>query len=252
MKCGEDDVAGEGGFGGDLGGLQVADFADEDDVGILAKEGAKDGRELEVDVGVDLRLSDAIEADFDGVFDGGDVDVGVIDLVERGVEGGGLAGAGGAGDEDDAVGVADETAQRLEDVLRDHHLVQREHGALAGHGEDADDRLFAVLGGDGGEAEVGGLGADGGGEASVLGESGFGDVEVGNDLEARDDGAVKLPGVGDDLAEVAVDAEAHAALGFLGLDVDVGGALADGEVDHLVDEGDDGVGVGDGGEFVAG
>ena len=63
---------------------------------------------------------------------------------------------------------------------------------------------------------------------------------------------MELAGVGDDFAEVAVDAEPDAALGFLGLDVDVGGAFADGEVDDLVDEGDDGVGVGDGGEFVAG
>jgi hypothetical protein len=32
---GEHEVAGDGGLHGDLGGLAVADFADEDDVGVL-------------------------------------------------------------------------------------------------------------------------------------------------------------------------------------------------------------------------
>src|SRR5690606_3155398 len=97
---GEHEVAGEGGLGGDLGGLEVANLADEDDVGVLAEQGAQDGAEAEVDVGVHLGLGDAVELDFDGVLDGGDIGVGGIDLVERGVERSGFSTTGGAGDEE--------------------------------------------------------------------------------------------------------------------------------------------------------
>ena len=43
VKGGEDQVAGEGRLRGDPGGFQVADLADEDDVGVLAQQGAQDG-----------------------------------------------------------------------------------------------------------------------------------------------------------------------------------------------------------------
>jgi hypothetical protein len=75
VQRGEHEVAGERGLGGDLGGLQVADLADQDDVGILAQEGAQQGGELQVDVGVDLALADARQLDLDRILDGGDVDL---------------------------------------------------------------------------------------------------------------------------------------------------------------------------------
>jgi hypothetical protein len=49
-------------------------------------------------------LHDAREFVFHRVLDGDDAAVGVVHLAEEGVEAGGFAGAGGAGDEDDAVG----------------------------------------------------------------------------------------------------------------------------------------------------
>ena len=44
----EDLMAGERGADGDLGGLRVADFADHDDVRILAQDGAQAGGESEI------------------------------------------------------------------------------------------------------------------------------------------------------------------------------------------------------------
>jgi len=52
----QNNVAGQSGFSRDLGGLKVADFADQDGIGVLAHERAKDVGELEVDVGIDLCL----------------------------------------------------------------------------------------------------------------------------------------------------------------------------------------------------
>ena len=54
MEGREDKVTGQGRFGGDFGRLEVADLADEDDVGILAKNGPQEQPEGKVNVGVDL------------------------------------------------------------------------------------------------------------------------------------------------------------------------------------------------------
>src|SRR5437867_7315461 len=97
-------MAGEGCVDGDGGSFEVADFAEHDDVGGLAEHGAQGQGEGQADGFADLDLVDAPEDVFDGVFDGDDFAVGAVDEVEAGVKGGGFAGAGGAGDEQDAVG----------------------------------------------------------------------------------------------------------------------------------------------------
>src|SRR5262249_2632575 len=102
----EDEVAGFGGEQGSGNGFEVAHFADEDDVGILTKSGAESGGEIG---GVDFDFALVDEAllvavqELDGVFDG-DEGVGAVgvDAVDDGCESGGLAGTGGAGDEDEA------------------------------------------------------------------------------------------------------------------------------------------------------
>jgi hypothetical protein len=53
-------VARERRLDGDLGGLEVADLTDHDDVGVLPQEGAQRGREVQADVVVHLHLVDAI------------------------------------------------------------------------------------------------------------------------------------------------------------------------------------------------
>ncbi len=190
---------------------------------------------------VDLRLRDSGELNLDRILDGGNVDAGRVDLVQRGVERGRFAGAGGAGDEDDAVGILDEALERLEDGLRDHHLIQREHGFFPAHGEDADDDFLAVGRGNRGHAEVRRLRADGHGETAVLRETRLGDVERAEDFYARDESAVELARVGEDFTEVAIDAEADAALGFHRLDVDVGRAFAHAVINDLVENLNEGV-----------
>ncbi len=108
VEGGEDEVAGFGGGEGGGDGLVVADFADHDDIGVLAEdmeEGAVEG----ADVGEDLLLDDdglfVGVHELDGVLDGDDLAAALgVDEVDHVIEGGGLSGPGGAGDEDEAVG----------------------------------------------------------------------------------------------------------------------------------------------------
>ena len=76
-------------------------------------------------------------------------------------------------------------------------------------------------------------------DAAVLRHAALGDVEVGDDLHARDDGGHRAGGHDGGLVEHAVDPEADAHVLVAGLEVDVGGAALDGLGDDLVHELDD-------------
>jgi hypothetical protein len=179
-------VAGEGGLDGDLGGLEVAGFADHDAVWVLAEEGAQDAAEVEADAFVDGDLDDALDVVLDGVLGGEELRVDGVDLVEAGVKGGGLAGAGGACDDEDAVGLLDGVQDVLVDVLghAERSRFEVHHGAV----EDAEHDAFAELGGKRRDAEIDLASGDDLLDAAILREAALGDVEIGHDLDARDDG----------------------------------------------------------------
>jgi dTDP-glucose 4,6-dehydratase len=81
----EHHVAGEGGLDGDLGGFHVADFTDEDHVGILAEDTAEAGGEGESHLCVDVDLDDAGELELDRVFGGDELGARIEDFLQGGV-----------------------------------------------------------------------------------------------------------------------------------------------------------------------
>ncbi len=104
-----------------LDGLQVAHFADQHDVGVLAQRAAERVGER-ARVHADLALRDdglvVLVQVFDRVLDGDDVRRSrVVDVVDHGREGGALAAARGAGHEHEA-------ALLLRDLLEDGRQVQ--------------------------------------------------------------------------------------------------------------------------------
>ena len=251
VQCGEDQMAGQSCFRGNLCGLKVTDFADEDDIRILTQQGAKDCRKLEVNVRVDLALGDAHQLDLHRVLDGGDIDVGFVDLMDRGVQRGGLAHARRAGHKDDAVRILDKAAEWLQDDLRHHHLVQREHRLAAGGRQDAHDRLFAEKRGDDRNAEVGGAGANRHGEAAVLRETRLRDIDTAEDLDAADQRAMQFARERKRFPQIAIDPIADARVKLVRLDVNVGRPLADGVVDDGIEHLDESLGFREGGELIA-
>lgn len=109
----DDEVAGLGGSEAPRDALQVAHFTDEDDVGVLAED-AGEARCEGWGIGPDLALFDDAEAvgvdEFHGVLDGDDDAAAAgIDVLDHGGGGGALAGAGGSGDEHEAIAQATET-----------------------------------------------------------------------------------------------------------------------------------------------
>ena len=238
VEGGEHQVTGERGVDGDVGGFRIADFPDHDDVRGLAEHGAQGGGEGHADVGLDHDLVDAGQLVFDRVLHGDDLAVRLVDDVEAGVERGGLAGTGGAGDQQDAV--------RQAEQLFEDRLVVREEAEFRqaeqqrGFVQNPHDDRLAVVGGHGGNPEVHLLVAHLELDPAVLRQAFFRDGHgAAHHLEAGDDRGQQFFRVGVHMDQLAVEAVADAHGGFERLDVNVGSADAERFGEHLQDEADD-------------
>lgn len=70
---GEHEMSGDGSFDCEVGRFRVADFPDHDDIRILSEEAAESVREVESDLGTDLRMVDSFHPVLDGILQGGNV-----------------------------------------------------------------------------------------------------------------------------------------------------------------------------------
>src|SRR5579884_3902250 len=117
MQRGKYQVSGKGCLHGDVRGFAIAGFADEDDVRVLAQEGAQHASECERDVGIDLNLIDAGKIVLNRIFGSRDIYAGIIDFGKRGIERRGLARTSWPCDIHYAVGLVDQLADQLESRL---------------------------------------------------------------------------------------------------------------------------------------
>src|SRR5712691_4236137 len=209
---GENEVPRERGLHGDVGRLRVAYLANHDLVGIVPQDGAQPPRESEPLFLVDRDLQDARELVFHRVLDRDDLVLAVVDLRDGGVQRGGLAAAGGPGDQQHPVGLVRQAPQRPDVVRLEPEAVQRELllSALVKRllVEHPQHRVLAVDVGHDRNAEIDSAPAVERLETPVLGDAPLCDVELGENLHAGD-GLLGLLGVLDelDLREDAVDAE---------------------------------------------
>jgi hypothetical protein len=104
VQGGQHEVAGQRRLDRHFGGFQVADFADHDDVRVLAHQRPDALRETEVDDVLHLQLVERRLDHLDRVFDGAHIDRRRGQLLERRVERRRFSRTGRAGDEDDSVG----------------------------------------------------------------------------------------------------------------------------------------------------
>ena len=234
VQRGQHQVAGERRLHGDLGGLHVADLADHHHVRVLTQDGAQRLGKRHVDAGVHLRLPHPIQVVLDGVFHRQDVGGLGVQARERRIQRGGLARAGGARHQHDAVRLRDEMVEAAQQV-RAHAqpgqvqppcflVEQTQHGALA------------MAGGQRGDPHVHGTAADAQRDAAILRQALLGNVEAGHDLDPRDQRRVQFAAGPHHVTQRAVHPEAHHRIGLEGLDVDVGcvvaGSLGEQRVDH--------------------
>ena len=233
----EHEVTGQRRLHGDVRGFQVADFADHHHVRVLAQDGAQAAREGHLDLGVDLRLADAVDVVLDRILDRHDVARVVVDALERRVQRRGLARAGRAGDQHDAVRLVDQLVHQLLRARIHAERIQLQAAGLLV--QQTQHHALAVAGGNRRHAHVDRAAGDAQRDAAVLRQALLGDVELRHDLDARDDqrrdGAPRLQ----HFAQHAVDAEAHDQAVLERLDVNVGRVVLDRLREDRVDQLDD-------------
>ena len=136
--------------------------------GSCRKNARRAEEKVKPNLSLDLHLVHPLELVLDRVLDRADVDLGLIELVEAGIERGRLAATGRTGHQRQAVRRVD----RLDQVLR-LPLVQAQAGQVERDGrlvQDSHDHLFAVDRGDRVDAEVDPLVAGPQGDGAVLGD----------------------------------------------------------------------------------
>ncbi len=109
--------------------------------------------------------------------------------------------------------------------------------------EHANDAAFAEHGGQDADAHIDGVAADVEFDAAVLRQAAFGDVEIGHDLDARGDGHGEMARRRHHFIEDAVAAIAHLVFVFERLEMDVAGAILDGQEHDHVEQLADGSGI---------
>ena len=171
------------------------------------------------------------------VLDGNQIGLGVVSLVDGGVERGRLARARGAGHEDCAVWEGERLEKQAEVVLEEAEVFERHHDRVAA--QQPQDRHLAGDDREHRDSEVDRLAVQHHAEAPVLGDSPLGDIHPRRDLEAAEQLAVHLSGQRvNDLAH-AVNPIADAQIVVAWFDVDVAGTCPDGVGDDLVHESSD-------------
>ncbi len=238
VQGGEHQVAGETGLNGDLYRLQVADLPDHDHIRVLTQDRAEPAGKGHVDLGVDLRLADAVQIVFDGVLHREDVAAAVVEPHQRRVQGGGLARTGRAGDQHDAVGTIDDALHGLVVSVAHAQLTQLETTGLLV--QQTQHHPFAMPGRQGRDPYVHCPAHQSQADAAVLGQAFLGNVQLGHDLDPRDERGMQLPARAHDVTQRPVDAEAHQRIGLEGFDMDVRGVLLDRLGQQGVDQTDDG------------
>src|SRR6185369_5610227 len=152
MEGREYEVTSESSFDGDFSSFEVADFADENDVRILAQEGTQRGREVQTDLFLHLHLVDAEEIELHRIFRRHDVGVDRVQRLERGVERVRLTASGWTSNQHHSVRPRDIAFELLERLRFKTELGHVKHEVL--FVQQAEHDFFAKQSGKSRDAEV--------------------------------------------------------------------------------------------------
>ena len=219
MQGGQHQVAGERGLHRDLRGLEVADFADHDDVRVLTQDRAQGLGKGHVDPGIDLGLTDAFQVVLDRILDRHDIDRACIDPIERRIERGGFSRTGRPGHQHDAMRLMNQPIEVDQGRIGHAELGQIEPAGLLL--EQTQHRALAVPGWEGRDPNINRTPADAQRDAAVLGQAFLGNIEARHDLDPRDQRGMQLALGSYHIAQRTIDPKAHHRIGLEGLDMDV-------------------------------
>src|SRR5437868_6718971 len=218
----EHEVAGQAGVGGNRRRLQIANLADHDDIRGLTKNGAQRDRKRHSYFIAYLHLIDPSHLILDRFFHRNDFAVGLVDVIETGVEGAGLPRTGRAGYEQNSIGRTQQPSEFFLIVAEEAEFRQTEKQTrLVKH---AHDDAFAMIGRDGGNAQINRFLFDLHLNAPVLRQTLFRYAHrTGHDFEPADDGRLQTLRRRLHFLENAVDAKTDTEFFVERLEMNVAG-----------------------------
>ena len=221
---------------GDAGGFGIADFADHHHIGILPQDGAQAGGKAEADLGVHLRLAEAIHGIFHRVFHGQDIAAAIVEQFQPGIECRRLAAARGAGHQHQAVGFGEAGAERPFGAFGHAERGQIDAGIFLV--EQAQHHALTAARRQGGDAHIEPFAAQRQIHAAILRQASFGNVQPRHHLDAADQNRRHTGGQAVHFPEFAIGAHPHHQRAFERLDVNVRGFQPGGFGDQPVDQAD--------------
>ncbi|MDB5680714.1 MAG: 2-dehydro-3-deoxyphosphogluconate aldolase/4-hydroxy-2-oxoglutarate aldolase, partial [Sphingomonas bacterium] len=238
VKRAQEAVTGERGLYGQRRDGGVTDLAEHEHLRVLAEDAAQGFFIGEFAEGGDFDLRDAGEIALDRIFERDDAHAGrgFDDLLEQGVERGGFAAAGGAGDDEHAGVAGGEGLQTFDGARRQVQIRQSSREVeLGGH---ADGGAEAVRSGDDGEADLDGFFSRGDDDlhAPFLRHVESIGQQLAHDHQTADEASADRGIVMRDSFEHAVDAQAGFVIGGGGLEVEIGRAAAQRLVEQVFNE----------------
>src|SRR5215472_11433392 len=241
MESGEHQVTGQSRLDADFRGFEVADLADQNNIGVLAEKRSERSGEVQANLLFHLHLVDSTQLKLDGIFRGHDVGVDGVQGSDGGIQGVGFPRTRRTGHQHHAVGFHDVALEFLERRRFETELghVQAEVFLV----EQSHDDLFAVQRGHGGHTKVQFLllafGPVLDHDAAVLRQALFRDIQLGHDLYSAGYRVLQAHGRRHDGLQLSVDSETHTQFRLVGLNVNVARAALDGIRQNQVDELDD-------------
>ncbi len=205
--------------------IEIANFADDQHVRIVAQQTAQRLFETHLVRRIHLHLRDPGDLVFHGIFHRDDVQRRAAEqAADGGVERGGLAAAGGAGEQHQPVWLREHMLHRGQIAKVHAQLFQRQHLIL--RGKETERHALAVFGRERGHAHVDGVrslrGAKLVGEGPVLRGAAFGDVHPGEHLQAAGQRGMRRDGQLPVILQHPIHAQADAHFVPRGIDVNVG------------------------------
>jgi hypothetical protein len=177
---GKHEVPGHGRLDRNGGRLGITDFANENDIRVLAQEGPQGLGEGQTHLRRDLRLADMFEVELDRIFDAEHLLRRTREGLQERIKGRGLAAARGSGHKKEAVRRSGRPAQGFDDAGIETEGVEVER--TGGSVENAQDRGLAKDRRRGRHPHVDRLAADDKGRPSILRQTSLTKVEIGDDL----------------------------------------------------------------------
>ena len=239
MQGREDQVARKRSLHRDLGSLLVADFTNQNHVGIVPQDRTQPAGEGQPGLLRDLDLVHPPQLVLDRILDGDDLPLRIVDLLQGGIEGRRLAATGGARDQDNPVRQLQHAPEAAVLALVHPEIADAPQGRILA--QQAHYHCLAVQHRDDGDTDVDLGRLDAHLDPAVLGEPLLCDVQVAEDLHPRDDRRLEFLDLRRHrhLLQHAVDPVTDAQLVLKRLQMDVRGPQLNGVLQHLVDETDD-------------